>query len=183
VTLEISSLRRVDGKVVDYAISEDSRAAGRLVRELALPGGVVIALIARGERIIPPQGLTRIHPGDHLILVLKPGTEPLVDQVFGRNPEALAAVPTEVEFPFRGSTTVGELEQFYSIHIDAPPETTLDEVMRRQLGPDGTELDAVVEFSALRFRILRLSSEGRIELVGMSILPESEESGEEHREN
>lgn len=176
VTLEISSLRHVDGTVVDYAIGEDSRAAGRLVKDLALPGGVVIALIARGERVIPPQGITRIHAGDHVILVLKRGTEPLADQVFGRNTGERSAVPTAVEFPFRGTTTVGELEEFYSIHIDAPPGTTLDEVMRRELGPEQTELDAVVEFSSLRFRILRLSEGGKIELVGMSILSEPEEA-------
>lgn len=174
VMLEISSLRRVDGKILDYAVTEDSRAAGRLVKELALPGGVVIALIARGEKVIPPQGITRIHAGDHVILVLKPGTEPLVDQVFGRKPEERTPVPTAVEFPFRGSSTVGELEEFYSIYINAPPATTLDEVMRRELGPDRTEVDAVVEFGSLRFRILRLSYEGQIELVGMSILPEAE---------
>jgi len=179
VTLELSSLRHLDGKIVDYAIGDDSRAAGRLVKDLALPGGVVIALIARGEKVIPPQGITRIHVGDHVILVLRHGTEPLVDQVFGRNLEERAEVPPHVEFPFRGSTTVGELETFYSIHIDAPPETTLDEVMRRELGPGMTKLDAVVEFSMLRFRIQKLSSEGRIDLVGMSILPKSESADTE----
>jgi potassium/hydrogen antiporter len=174
VRLEISSLRQVDGEVVDYAIGSDSRAAGRMVKDLALPGGVVIALVARGEQIIPPQGLTRIEAGDHVILVLRPGTQPLVNQVFGRDTDERGIVPKAIEFPFRGSTTVGELEEFYSIHIDVPPETTLDEVMRRKLGPDQTVVDAAVEFGALRFRIQRLSHDGVIELVGMSILPESE---------
>lgn len=174
VTLEISSLRHVDGKVLDYPVTAESRAAGRLVKELALPGGVVIALIARGEKVIPPQGITRIHAGDHVILVVKPGIEPLVDQVFGQNAEKRRPVPKAVEFPFRGSTTIGELEQFYSICVAASPETTLDEVMRRELGQDRTEVDAVVEFGALRFRIERLGEGGRIELVGMSILPEAE---------
>jgi potassium/hydrogen antiporter len=174
VSLEISSLRQMDGEVVDYAIGEDSRAAGRLVKDLALPGGVVIALVARGDQIIPPQGLTRIQAGDHVILVLRAGTQPLVNQVFGRDTEERGTVPKAIEFPFRGWTTVGELEEFYSIHIDVPPQTTLDEVMRRELGPEGTAVDAAVEFGSLRFRIQRLSSDGVIELVGMSILPESE---------
>ncbi|HWQ91403.1 MAG TPA: potassium/proton antiporter, partial [Clostridia bacterium] len=174
VSLEISSLRHVDGKVLDYAIREDSRAAGRLVKDLALPSGVVIALIARAEKIIPPQGITRIHAGDHIILVLRSGNESLVDQVFGSGPGERATVPTDVEFPFRGTTTVGELEEFYSIRLDVPREKTLDEVMRSELGPDRTEVDAVVELSALRFRIQRLSEDGKIELVGMSILPEAE---------
>ncbi len=173
VTLEISSLRRVDSKILDYTVSENSHAAERLVKELALPGGVVLAMIVRGEKVIPPQGITRIHAGDHVILVVKPGTEPLVDQVFGRS-EKRGVVPPAVEFQFRGSITVGELQEFYSIRINAPPETTLDEVMRRELGPDRVEVNAVVEFDSLRFRIQTLASDGHIELVGMSILPESE---------
>lgn len=173
VTLEISSLRNVDGKVVDFTVSEDSRAAGKLVKELALPTGVVIAMIARGQKIIPPQGNTAVNAGDHVILVLRNGTEPLVDQVFGRDSER-ASVPTEVEFPFRGSTTVGELQAFYAIHVNAPPAATLDEVMRRELGEEGTKVDAVVNLDLLRFRIQKLSSDGLIELVGMSILTDGE---------
>lgn len=184
LTLEISSLRNVDGNVVDYTITSDSRAAERLVKELALPAGVVIAIIARGGKVIPPQGITRIHAGDHVILVLKRGTEPLVEKVFGPgNPEKPSVVPTAVEFPFRGTTTVKELEEFYSIHIDAPPDTTLDEVMRRELGPDRTEPDAAVEFESLRFRIQRLLPDGHIEMVGMSILPEADDVEEEDSES
>jgi len=168
VTLEISSLRRVDGNVLDYAITADSRAAGRLVRDLALPVGVVIALIARDQKVIPPQGNTRIRAGDHVIVVLKRGTEPLVEQVFGRKQQE-RSVPAQIEFPFRGSTTVGELENFYAIQIDAPPETTLDQYLRRELGPQGTKVDAVVELDSFRFRIQRVSPEGEIEAVGMCI--------------
>jgi len=168
VTLEISSLRHVDGNVLDYAITADSRAAGRLVKDLALPGGVVIALIARGQKVIPPQGFTRIKTGDHVIVVLKAGTEPLVEQVFGRKQQE-RSVPAQVEFPFRGNTTVGELQEFYAITINAPPETTLDQYLRRELGPDGTKLDAVVQLDSFRFRIQRLSPKGEIELVGMCV--------------
>ena len=170
VTLEITSLRNVDGKVVDYTITPDSKAAGRLVKELALPAGVVIAMIVRGGKIIPPQGGTSISAGDHVILVLRERTEPMVEKVFGRGEDDQMLVPSAVEFPFRGTTTVGELEAFYAIHIDAPPETTLDQLMRMALGPDQTAVDAVAEFEALRFRIQKLSRDGHIELVGMSIL-------------
>lgn len=174
VSLEISSLRRVDGQVLDYAVSQDSPAAERLVKELALPAGVVIAMIARGEKMIPPQGITRIHAGDHVILVVKSGMEPLVDQIFAENPKDRRPVPKAVEFPFRGSVTAGELAEFYSISIEVPASATLDEVMRHELGPDRTEVDAVVEFGALRFRVERIGPDGRITLVGMSVLPETE---------
>src|SRR5688572_15365245 len=179
VTLEITSLRNVDGKVVDYTITPESKAAGRLVKELALPAGVVIAMIVRGGKIIPPQGGTSISAGDHVILVLRERTEPMVEKVFGRGEDEQMLVPSAVEFPFRGTTTVGELEAFYAIHIDAPPETTLDQLMRMALGPDQTAVDAVAEFEALRFRILKLSPDGHIELVGMSILEEPGEADSE----
>jgi cell volume regulation protein A len=179
VTLEISSLRNVDGEIMDYVIREDSRAAGRLVKDLALPGGVVIAMITRGDKIIAPQGITRIHVGDHVMLVLRPGMEPLLDKVFGRSTNEPVNVSPVVEFPFRGRNTVGELEGFYSIRFGAPPETTLDEFMRRELSPEHVKVDAVVEFDSLRFRIMRISESGQIELVGMSILPERENNDTE----
>lgn len=179
VTLEISSLRNIDGKVVDYTVTEDSKAAGRLVKDLALPTGVVIAMIARGEKVIPPQGNTQIKASDHVILVLRTGTEPLVDQVFGRNDEKMTPVPTEVEFPFRGTTTIGELQEFYAIHVDAPPATTLDEIMHRELGAENVKAGAVVEFEFLRFRIQKVSAEGHIELVGMSLLSTPEDETDE----
>lgn len=179
VTLEISSLRNVDGEILDYMIREDSRAAGRLVKDLALPGGVVIAMITRGDKVIAPQGFTRIHVGDHVMLVQRPGMEALLDKVFGRSTDEPVSISPVIEFPFRGRTTVGELEGFYSIRFDAPPETTLDQVMRRDLSPECVTVDAVVEVESLRFRIMKIAESGEIELVGMSILPDRDDNDAE----
>lgn len=174
VTLEISSLQHVNGDVVDYAVGEDSRAAGRMVKDLSLPDGAVIALIARGDEIIPPQGKTRVQAGDHVILVLRPGIQALVNQVFGRNSEARGSIPDAVEFPLRGSTTVGELQEFYSIDMREPPNMTLAEAIRRQCVNNRATLGEAVCFDRLRLRVLQLANDGHIETVGMSILPESE---------
>jgi len=98
LTLEISSLRHVDRDIVDFAVSPQSLAAGRLIRELALPDGVVIALIARGDKTIPPRGSTRIEAGDHVILILCPDTRNLVNQVFaGRVAEGPPTMPVADE--------------------------------------------------------------------------------------
>lgn len=174
VTLEISSLQHVNGDVVDYAVGEDSRAAGRMVKDLSLPDGAVIALIARGDEIIPPQGKTRVQAGDHVILVLRPGIQALVNQVFGRNSEARGSIPDAVEFPLRGSTTVGELQEFYSIDMKELPNMTLAEAIRRQCFNKRATLGEAVCFDRLRLRVLQLTNDGHIETVGMSILPESE---------
>ena len=170
VRLEIHSLRHVNGEIVDYAIGEDSRATGRMVKDLALPDGAVIALIVRGEEIIPPQGKTRIHAGDHAILVLSPGTLPLVNQVFGRDSDVRGTIPAILEFPLRASTTVGELEALYSIPIDAPPQRTLAELICFELGNANPALGDSVQLGRLGLRVLRLNNNGRIEMVGMSIL-------------
>ena len=115
LTLEISSLRHVEGDIVDYTVGNDSRAAGRCVQDLALPEGVVIALVARQDKIIPPQGKTRIEAGDHVIVVLRPDARQLVDQVFGNRTETSVEQLVGLEFPLRGTTTVSELEDMYGI--------------------------------------------------------------------
>ena len=174
VTLEINSLRHVHGEIVDYAIGEHSRAAGRMVKDLALPEGAVIALIARGEQIVPPQGNTCINPGDHVVLVLQLGIQPLVNQVFGRNSDVRGMIPSTLEFPLRASTTVSEIQELYAISINVPPERTLAEVMSHELGSRTPPMGEVVRFGPLMFRVLRLSDNGRIEMVGMSIIPDDE---------
>ncbi len=84
VTLEISSLRDIDGDIVDYYVEPGCRAAGRTLRELQFPAGVVVALIARDQEIIMPQGRFQIESGDHVIVVLRPALRTQVDQFFSR---------------------------------------------------------------------------------------------------
>ncbi len=171
LTLEISSLRHVEGEIVDYSIGDDSRAAGRQVKELALPEGAVIALIARGDQIVPPQGSTYIQPNDHVILVLKPGIQPLVSQVFGSCSEARRMIPQTLEFPLRASATVREIRELYDLPIDAQANQTLAAAITQQLGNCEPAIGAAVRFGSVSFRVLRLSSDGQIEMVGMSLLP------------
>lgn len=175
VTLEISSLRHVNGEVVDYAIGENSRAAGRMVKDLALPEGAVIAMIARGDQIVPPQGNTYIYPGDHVILVLRPGIQPLVSQIFGSNSDARGMIPNSLEFPLRASTTVSKIQELYAIHIDAPPESTIADVMSQELANFTPSLGEAVRFGPLTFRVLRHTENGHIDMVGMSLHAEDDE--------
>jgi cell volume regulation protein A len=172
VTLEISSLKHVDGAVLDYTVSESSRAAGRLVRDLALPDGVVIALVVRGGHLIPPQGKTRVEAGDHVMLVVRPGTEPLVSQIFGQSDEARGAIPPAYEFPLRASVTLGTLQELYGIHLPAPSAMTLGEALRRDFGATDPGLGDEARYGPIRLRVLSLTPGGAIEMVGMSIQTE-----------
>lgn len=175
VSLEISSLRHMEGDIVDYTIAEDSRAVGKLVQELALPDGVVIAIIAREQRLIPPQGRTRIEPDDHVIVVLRPDVRPLVNRVFASG-AARDELPVQIEFPLRPSISVGELEELYSVRLNVPAALTLDEAIRQLLGNEQTRVGSVVRFQEIALHVRELTPDGCVASLGMVILPQNGDS-------
>jgi potassium/hydrogen antiporter len=168
ITLEISSLRHVNGDIVDYFIDDQCRASGRRVRELALPTGVVIALVVRSERFIPPQGDTKLESGDHVVVVLEPQSRPLVDQVFVRNSDEHTAIPTHLEFPLRASISVGELEEFYGIEMSLPRTLTLGEAIKTKAKSPLSE-QTLVSFGAISLRVRQWDASGNITSVGMIV--------------
>jgi cell volume regulation protein A len=170
VTLEIASLRDVDGEIVEYSLNEDSPATGLRVRDLALPDGVVVAMIVREKQVIPPRGSTEIRPGDHVFVLLRPAVRPLVEHVFSRAEEDAWLPATAVEFPLRGSTRISEVEEFYGIRIDAPATDTLDQFLRARL--ELPELGQTLVASPLTFTIRELSDD-HIETVGLVIDPDA----------
>ena len=170
VTLEISSLQHVDGDIVDYMVSPSSRAAGRMVRELALPAGVVIALVTRDDKIVPPHGSTRLQAADHVIVILKPELRPLVDRVFASSSESPLEIPVAVEFPLRGTTTVAELKAMYGIQVSDKPQESIAEALHRLLGKRAAE-GAVWQCDGIALRVRRAGPSGRIEQVGMLFEP------------
>ncbi|MGH7476138.1 MAG: potassium/proton antiporter [Longimicrobiales bacterium] len=176
VTLEITSLRDVEGDIVEYLVLEHSRAAGKLVRELALPDGAVIAMIARGQELIAPRGSTRILAADHVFLMVRPEIRTLVDRIFaGRRPEDEEPLPI-FEFPLSARTRVADLIEFYGIAIDADPNSTLEDLIRERAGPD-LRIGTSTRFGSLALRVREMSG-SRVEQVGLQLLqPESGEVG------
>ena len=136
ISLELTSLRNVNGDIVDYTIAANSRAAGRQLRDLALPDGVVVAILSRGDEIIPPKGTTSIQPGDHAFVVLRPGLRPLVDRVFARRPDSSHDPLPVGEFPLRGATRVSVITEYYGIAIVSAPDDTLADLIARMVPID-----------------------------------------------
>jgi cell volume regulation protein A len=171
VTLEITSLQDVDGDIVEYSLTEDSPAAGLRVRDLALPDGVVVAMIVREKQVIPPRGSTKILPGDDVFVLMRPAVRALVEHVFSGQEEETWLPATAVEFPLRGSTRISEVEEFYGIRIDAPGTDTLDQFLRARLERRPMLGDTLVA-SPLTFTVRELS-EDHIETVGLIIDPDA----------
>ncbi|MCC9656204.1 potassium/proton antiporter [Rhodopirellula halodulae] len=178
VTLEISSLQTVDGDIVDYYIEEGTRAAGCMIKDLALPEGVVIALIVREEQTVLPQGRSMLQPGDHVVVVLRPSIRSAVDRVFAPRRSQPEQLPTELEFPLRGSIRVAELEQFYDLRLSDNGEMTLEELVRSKLHEDHIQIGAALQIDQIVLHLREISTDGTIQYVGMSILPQPEVESE-----
>lgn len=69
---EMESLPPVIGgklRITQVTVTANSPAAGKIIRDLTLPGHVIIGCILRGERPLVPRGDTRIVTGDVLTLI------------------------------------------------------------------------------------------------------------------
>jgi cell volume regulation protein A len=80
-TLELLALRDLNAEIVDYTIAPASAVAGRTMEALDLPQGAVVALVARGNQVIPPRGATRLEAGDHLFVVAHTDQRAAVERV------------------------------------------------------------------------------------------------------
>ena len=82
LTVEIHALRQVDGEIVDYTVQRGARVVGRPLHALALPEGVLVALILRGKQVVMPRGDTTLEPGDHVFVALRTSLQPGIDRLF-----------------------------------------------------------------------------------------------------
>jgi len=175
VTLEITSLRDVDADIVEYSVAPEARVANKRLRQMSLPEGVVIAMIARGDDLIPPRGSTEILPGDHVFVVLRPDTRTLVDRVFARGTPDEHQLPPMVEFPLVGSTAVEDLHEFYGIEMDAEPTLTLDDVIRAALDGE-VRVGSTISVGGV-FLHVREVIDGVVTSVGLAIPSAPEDRG------
>ncbi|MDZ7780605.1 MAG: potassium/proton antiporter [Gemmatimonadota bacterium] len=173
ISLEITSLRDVDGDIVDYLVEPDSLAADRFVRELALPESAVIAMIVRDAEIIAPRGSTSIRPGDHVFVVLKPGVRSVVDRAFAPSPRPVAERAVELAFPLDATATVAEVEEFYGVHLDPNPDRRLGDLLSERLG-DRLAEGAEIEAGEVRLAV-RTLVDGVVTEVDIEVLRERDE--------
>lgn len=183
VTLEITSLQHVNGDILAYKVGAESRVAGKRVRELTLPDGVVIALIARGKEFIPPTGSTYIQANDDVFVVLRPEVRPLVDRIFSRDQHLQEESLPDLEFPLRGSTTVAELEEFYGLQLHVSELYTLDALLRDSLGAEAVVPGKRIIFGEIALSIREIDSDGHIEQVGLCVVPVAGSGGDRSTED
>ena len=74
-------LRRENLEIVEFAISEQSPAAGRMVRELNLPNRSRLISVSREGKAEIAIGDTKLIPGDLVMAILEPGAEDELKQM------------------------------------------------------------------------------------------------------
>jgi cell volume regulation protein A len=82
--LAIESRLPLEGELMSFYIDEAVVVAGIPLEELDFPEGSSIALIVRGNRLIPPKGGTTLLPGDHVYVLTQEEDRPLMQLMFGR---------------------------------------------------------------------------------------------------
>lgn len=71
-SLLLAALKRGKIVIVTLDLTGESPAAGRMVKDIHLPGECVLAAIIRDEHILLPSGTTELQPGDTVIAVAYP---------------------------------------------------------------------------------------------------------------
>jgi cell volume regulation protein A len=165
-TLEITALGDVDADIVEYQLGDNSRAANRRLSQMALPDGTVVAMITRGNEVIPPRGSTLLHAGDHLFIVMKPEAREFVDLVCAGVSEASHQELPATELRLKGYTKVEDLQHSYGIELSAEGGVSLDELLRQTLA-DEAVLGAAKDFSEVTLSVREMVGQ-RIATVGIA---------------
>lgn len=164
-TLEITALGDVDADIVEYQLGDNSRASGRRLSQMALPDGTVVAMITRGNEVIPPRGSTLLHAGDHLFIVMKPDVREFVDLVCAGVSEASHQELPAAELRLKGYTKVEDLQHSYGIELSAEAGLSLDELLRQSFAGE-PEKDQGKDFGDVRLYVRDMVGQ-RIATVGI----------------
>jgi trk system potassium uptake protein TrkA len=79
--VKLLDLRNENLEIIELAIDSRSPAAGRLVRDLRLPGNSRLISVSREGRARIAVGDTELTPGDLVMAILEPGVEEEVKRV------------------------------------------------------------------------------------------------------
>jgi len=84
----LSSLRTDDVEVQEIEAAPRAPITKAPLRHLALPRGILILAVLKGDTTIIPEGDTTIHPGDHVVVLSLRERIPDVEAIFSA-PETL----------------------------------------------------------------------------------------------
>jgi trk system potassium uptake protein TrkA len=78
--VRLFSFRQGQANLVEVTLTDAAPCTGRPVRDLALPADAALVAIVRGARVIVPTPEEPLEPGDELLFVARPESEPAIRQ-------------------------------------------------------------------------------------------------------
>ena len=78
----VYSIGDAEAEVIEAQILSPSSLAGRQIRDIDFPEGVLVGAIMKGEQVIKPAGDTRIDEGDVIVVFAQAADVPQVEQLF-----------------------------------------------------------------------------------------------------
>jgi cell volume regulation protein A len=85
--LAIESRQPLHGELMSFYIDEALVVTGVPVADLPLPEGAAVALIVRGNALVPPVPGTALQAGDHVHVISAPDDRAFIQLMFGRPEE------------------------------------------------------------------------------------------------
>jgi cell volume regulation protein A len=85
--LAIESRQPLHGELMSFYIDDTLVVTGVPVADLPLPDGAAVALIIRGDTLVPPTPTTTLQAGDHVYVIAEPEDRAFIQLMFGRPEE------------------------------------------------------------------------------------------------
>ena len=88
--VEFGGPRSLGAELVEYPVTSMDGVVGRRVGDLALPPGISVVVIVRGDQAVPPTGTTRMNAGDVVHLLVRSEVARWIPELLDglRDPEA-----------------------------------------------------------------------------------------------
>jgi trk system potassium uptake protein TrkA len=80
----VQKLGESNAEVIEMVVRSGARAAGRTLREMKLPEGLLVGAVRRGDEAFVPHGNTRIEEGDVVVTFVLPGMRDRAERMFAR---------------------------------------------------------------------------------------------------
>jgi trk system potassium uptake protein len=80
--VHLLQFRQEQLEIIELEVAEDAPAAGKSIGELELPDGCLVVSVLRGGTGFVPKADTVVQPGDEVLVVLNPGDEQGLLDVF-----------------------------------------------------------------------------------------------------
>jgi len=81
--LAVSSLAGVEAEIIDLAVSEQSKVAGRTIRDIEFPAGAIVGAIEHEGEVTVAVGDSVVCPGDRLVVFCEQKAVPKLEKLFG----------------------------------------------------------------------------------------------------